>query len=98
VEVCGLNGLKEGARASQAGGQGQSARRLCKPVAQSESDAQGGIQSGKFEKELRGRQTQLWEIIYSRLCQSQMPVVERAIERGRSWAQFYAVGLRKLSN
>jgi hypothetical protein len=32
------------------------------------------------EKELTGRETEPWEIIYFKLYQSQMPVIERAIE------------------
>ena len=31
-------------------------------------------------KELTGRETEPWEIVYSKLYQSQMPVIERAIE------------------
>ena len=31
------------------------------------------------EKELTGRETEPWEIIYFNLYQSQMPVIERAI-------------------
>jgi len=34
----------------------------------------------EVEKELTGRETEPWEIIYFKLYQSQMPVVERAIE------------------
>ncbi len=33
-----------------------------------------------IEKELTGRETEPWEIIYFKLYQSQMPVIERAIE------------------
>jgi hypothetical protein len=32
------------------------------------------------EKELTGRETEPWEIIYFKLYQSQIPVIERAIE------------------
>jgi hypothetical protein len=32
------------------------------------------------EKELTGRGTEPWEIVYFQLCQSQMPVIEKAIE------------------
>ena len=32
------------------------------------------------EKELTGRETEPWEIIYFKLYQSQMPVIEKAIE------------------
>jgi hypothetical protein len=35
----------------------------------------------EVEKELTGRETEPWEIIYFKLYQSQMPVIERAIER-----------------
>ena len=34
----------------------------------------------EVEKELTGRETEPWEIIYFKLSQSQMPVIERAIE------------------
>jgi hypothetical protein len=34
----------------------------------------------EIEKELTGRETEPWEIIYFKLYQSQMPVIERAIE------------------
>ena len=34
----------------------------------------------EVEKELTGRETEPWELIYFKLYQSQMPVVERAIE------------------
>jgi hypothetical protein len=34
----------------------------------------------EVERELTGRETEPWEIIYFRLYQSQIPVVERAIE------------------
>ena len=34
----------------------------------------------EVERELTGRETEAWEIIYFKLYQSQMPVIERAIE------------------
>ncbi len=34
----------------------------------------------EVEKELTGRETEPWEIIYFKLYQSQIPVIERAIE------------------
>jgi hypothetical protein len=34
----------------------------------------------EVEKELTGRETEPWEIIYVKLYQSQLPVIERAIE------------------
>ena len=34
----------------------------------------------EIEKELTGRETEPWEIIYVKLYKSQMPVIERAIE------------------
>jgi hypothetical protein len=34
----------------------------------------------EVEKELTGRETEPWEIIYFKLYQSQMPVIDRAIE------------------
>jgi hypothetical protein len=32
------------------------------------------------EKELTGKETEPWEIVYFKLYQSQMPVIEKAIE------------------
>ena len=37
-------------------------------------------QIGARERELTGKETETWEIIYFKLYQSQMPVIERAIE------------------
>ena len=34
----------------------------------------------EVEKELTGRETEPWEIVYFKLYQSQMPIIERAIE------------------
>ena len=34
----------------------------------------------EVEKELTGRETEPWEIVYFKLYQSQMPVIEKAIE------------------
>jgi hypothetical protein len=34
----------------------------------------------EVEKELTGRETEQWEIVYFKLYQSQTPVIERAIE------------------
>ena len=34
----------------------------------------------EVEKELTGKETEPWEILYFKLYQSQMPVIERAIE------------------
>jgi hypothetical protein len=34
----------------------------------------------EVEKELTGRETELWEIVYFKLYKSQMPVIEKAIE------------------
>ena len=34
----------------------------------------------EVEKELTGRETEPWEIIYFKLSRSQTPVIERAIE------------------
>src|SRR3954452_10114973 len=34
----------------------------------------------EVERELTGRETEPWEIIYFKLYQSQMPVIEKAIE------------------
>jgi hypothetical protein len=34
----------------------------------------------EIERELTGKETEPWEIIYFKLYQSQIPVIERAIE------------------
>ena len=34
----------------------------------------------EVEKELTGRETEPWEIVYFKLYQSQMPIIEKAIE------------------
>jgi hypothetical protein len=34
----------------------------------------------EVERELTGRETEPWEIVYFKLYQSQMPIIERAIE------------------
>ena len=34
----------------------------------------------EVERELTGRETEPWEIVYFKLCRSQMPIVEKAIE------------------
>jgi hypothetical protein len=34
----------------------------------------------EVERELAGKETEPWEVIYFKLCRSQMPVIERAIE------------------
>ena len=38
------------------------------------------IRSGEVKKELTGRETEPWEIIYFKLYRSQIPVIEQAIE------------------
>jgi hypothetical protein len=35
---------------------------------------------GEVERHLTGKETEAWEIIYFKLCKSQLPVVEKAIE------------------
>ena len=52
---------------------------MCNLVAQSPSDAEGGLQEGGREG-TDGKETEPWEIIYFKLYQSQMPVIEKAIE------------------
>jgi hypothetical protein len=52
---------------------------LCNLVAQAREMPKGDFQQ-EAEKELTGRETEPREIIYFKLCQSQMPVVEKAIE------------------
>ena len=39
-----------------------------------------GKLSGEVEKELAGRDTEPWEIIYFKLCKSQIAVIEQALE------------------
>jgi hypothetical protein len=63
------SGLDQRGGAGQTGEEGRAALRLCNLVAQSPSDAEGGLQEG-------GREG----TIYFKPYQSQMPVIERAIE------------------
>jgi len=52
---------------------------LCNLVAQSAADAEEDFKK-EVERELTGRETEAWEIVYFKLYQSQMPVIEKAIE------------------
>jgi hypothetical protein len=51
---------------------------LCNLVAQSKGAAQEEFQR-EVEKELTGKDSKPWEIIYFKLYKSQVPVVEQAI-------------------
>jgi hypothetical protein len=73
------SGLDEGTGVSQAGQEGPAALRLCNLVAPGTGNAQGEFKQ-EVERELTGKETEPWEIIYFKLYQSQMPVIERAIE------------------
>jgi hypothetical protein len=42
--------------------------------------ARRGQLKQRFERELTGKETEPWAIIYFKRYQSQMPVIERAIE------------------
>lgn len=78
------SGLGEGNRVCEAGEAGREALRLCNLVAQSPSDAERGKRTSRRRSRgregLTGRETDPWEIIYFKLYQSQMPVIEKAIE------------------
>jgi hypothetical protein len=52
---------------------------LCNLVAPGTGNAQGAVQAGS-RKGTDGKETEPWEVIYFKLYQSQMPVIERAIE------------------
>ena len=54
---------------------------MCKLVAQARSLPKDQFK-GKVEKELTGRETEPWEIIYFKLYKTQIPVIEQAIETG----------------
>jgi len=73
-------GWTKGLELAKLGKEGWAALRLCNLVAQSASPAKRGFQAGGREG-INGRETEQWEIIYFKLYQSQMPVIERAIER-----------------
>ena len=49
-------------------------------MAQGEGNAQGWMVNGAVEQHLTGKETELWEISYFKLYQSQLPVVEKAVE------------------
>jgi hypothetical protein len=51
----------------------------CDLVAPGTGNAQGAVQAGS-RKGTDGKETEPWQIIYVKLYQSQMPVIERAIE------------------
>jgi len=73
------SGADEVAGASQTSQEGQLALLLCSLVAPGTYDAQEQF-TREVEKELTGKDTEPWEIVYFKLHQSQMPVIERAIE------------------
>ena len=73
------SGMGEGDRAGRRWQGGTAALRLCNLVAQGPSDTEGGVQEGSGER-TDGRETEPWEIIYFKLYQSQVPVIEKAIE------------------
>jgi hypothetical protein len=55
---------------------------LCNLAAQSALNAQGLVQAGSGEgtKELTGRETEPWEIIYFKLYKTLIPVIEQAVK------------------
>jgi len=88
--------IQEGDRASQAGEEGQTAASIVQPGCTGHT---GNAEMPKefkqeVEKELTGRETEPWEIIYFKLYKSQTPVIELADEteslnlgsdRSRGW-------------
>ena len=73
------SGLDEGAGAGETGEKGEEALHKYNLVAQSSRDADDEFRPA-IEKELMGRETEPWEIVYFKLYESQIPVVDRAIE------------------
>jgi hypothetical protein len=73
------SGLDRGVGTDQTGEEGRAALRLCNLAAQSPLHAEGGLQE-EVERELTGKETEPWEIIYFKLYESRMPVIERSIE------------------
>jgi len=71
--------MGEGDRAGQAREAGLAALRLCNLVAQSPALPKEDFKKA-IEKELTGRETEPPEIVYFKLYQSRMPIIERAIE------------------
>jgi hypothetical protein len=76
LSLLAVNAKCEGDRASQAGSAGPAAFRLCNLIAQSPSDAEARLQEGGSRRNSRGRETEPGEIIYFKLYQSQLPVIE----------------------
>jgi hypothetical protein len=72
-------GWAKGLEPGQASQKGPTALRFCNLVGQNPPAAERGIRTGG-RKGLTGRETEPWETIYFKLYQSQMPVIERAIE------------------
>jgi hypothetical protein len=71
--------MDEGVGVSEDREKGPAALRLCNLVAQGPGDAKEEFKQ-EVEKELAGWETEPWEIIYSMLYKSQLPVVEQVIE------------------
>src|SRR3989454_3427817 len=71
--------MDEGIGARETGPRGGSAVRLCNLVAQGPFAPKEQFKR-EVDKELTGKDTEPWEIIYFKLYQSQIPVVEQAID------------------
>ncbi len=71
--------MDEGAAAGETGAPGRSALRFCNLVAQSSRPAEGGLQA-RGGKGTTGKETEPSELIYFKVYQSQIPVIEQAIE------------------
>ena len=52
---------------------------MCNLVAQGKGNAKGGFKC-EVERHLTGKETEPWEIIYFKLYNSQLPIVEKALE------------------
>ena len=59
--------------------EGRSEARLCNLVAQGAGLIKGRISTGG-QKELNGKDSEPWELIYFKVYKSQIPVIEQAIE------------------
>jgi hypothetical protein len=71
--------MDEGAGVGEGGAPGRAEVRLCNLVAQSPRNAKGGLQE-EVEKDLTGKEEEQSELIYFKVYNSQIPVIEQAIE------------------
>jgi hypothetical protein len=71
--------MDQGPGVGQGGAGGETELRLCTLGAQSEADADGGIQA-RGGTTPDGKETEPWEILYFKAYKSQLTVIEQALE------------------